>query len=423
MTADTVLTGKIVHIKKGIIHAIYDSTNWNISNEKLTVVDGQNGFLLPGLTDMHVHLWDRYELGLYLANGVTTIRNVWGLPFHLRLKKQIARNKLIGPQFLTTGPKLTGPEYIGDDNLQIFTPQEGKEKVRSYKKRGYDFIKTYNGLPEEIFSAILEEAQLLNMEVVAHPSHKVPYNFHFHPQIITIEHAEDIVQQPLNYQLDTLKLNDLVTAFASSEHTSFCPTLIVFYNIFNMLSDSLILNKNLISYINPAIKMLDSKVQINRWILAKTTDSTIVDRIKKQHLFHLWAIKQLHDAGVNIVCGTDAGIGITVPGFSIHQELALYQQAGLSNFEVIQTATVNVSKTHHLLNNIGTIEVGKTANLILLKKNPLQNLNALRKPQLVITNGTIITRKSLDNFEIKAKNRRNFLATTIRYLENYLVEQ
>ncbi|SFD72867.1 hypothetical protein [Thermophagus xiamenensis] len=87
MTADTVLTGKIVHIKKGIIHAIYDSTNWNISNEKLTVVDGQNGFLLPGLTDMHVHLWDRYELGLYLANGVTTIRNVWGLPFHLRLKK------------------------------------------------------------------------------------------------------------------------------------------------------------------------------------------------------------------------------------------------------------------------------------------------------------------------------------------------
>lgn len=295
--------------------------------------------------------------------------------------------------------------------------------MRSYKKRGYDFIKTYNGLPEEIFSAILEEAQLLNMEVVAHPSHKVPYNFHFHPQIITIEHAEDIVQQPLNYQLDTLKLNDLVTAFASSEHTSFCPTLIVFYNIFNMLSDSLILNKNLISYINPAIKMLDSKVQINRWISAKTTDSTIVDRIKKQHLFHLWAIKQLHDAGVNIVCGTDAGIGITVPGFSIHQELALYQQAGLSNFEVIQTATVNVSKTHHLLNNIGTIEVGKTANLILLKKNPLKNLNALRKPQLVITNGTIITRKSLDNFEIKAKNRRNFLATTIRYLENYLVEQ
>jgi len=205
MTRDTVLKDKMVYIRNGVIQEISDSV-WV---EGVEVINAGNQYLTPGLMDMHVHVWDKYELGLYLSNGVTAVRNLWGLPMHLRLKDEIRKEEIIAPMFFTSGPKLTGPEYLGDDNLQLTSPEEAREKVRSYKARGYDFIKTYYGITEELFGAVIEQATLSEMDVVAHPSAEVPYSYHFRPQIVSIEHAEDIVQQPLNYTLDTLKLQEV----------------------------------------------------------------------------------------------------------------------------------------------------------------------------------------------------------------------
>ncbi|TPE42408.1 amidohydrolase family protein [Pontibacter mangrovi] len=414
MTEDTVLRDKAVYIKNGIIHAIADS----MEVQGVEVIDGRNKYLLPGLIDMHVHLWDKYELGLYLSNGVTAVRNVWGMPMHLRLKKEINNDKILSPLLYTTGPKLTGPEFIGDDNLQLFSPQEARDKVRSYKARGYDFIKTYYGLPKDIFDAVIVQAKLSGMDIVAHPSQKVPYAYHFNPQIASIEHAEDIVQQPLHYELDSLKLAQVVKEFSESPHTSFCPTLMAFYNICRMLADDNILSSEPVRFMNPAIRKLDSKAQFDRWRAAKKENPAVVDRTKKQHDFHLYAIKKLNDAGVNIICGTDAGIGVTVPGFSIHQELSLYKEAGLSNYEALKTATVNASKTHQIMHHMGTIETGKTANLLLVNDNPLVDLAILRKPQTVFIKGRRLDRPALDTFEEKANNRSNLMATVVRYVEN-----
>jgi hypothetical protein len=160
---------------------------------------------------------------------------------HLRMKKEISSDKIFAPIFFTTGPKLTGPEFTGDDNLQFYSKEDAIKKVKNYKARGYDFIKTYDGLPKEIFDALIEQAKFSEMDIVSHPSHKVPFSHHFNSQITTIEHAEDIVQQPLNYQLDTLKLNQVVEEFSLSAKTSFCPTLIVYYNIYNMITNDDIL--------------------------------------------------------------------------------------------------------------------------------------------------------------------------------------
>ena len=193
MNQDTVLVDKTVYIKAGIIQKIAD----NIEIKDVEIIDAKNKYLTPGLIDMHVHIWDRYELGLYLSNGVTAVRNLWGMPMHLRLKEDINNDEIISPMFFTTGPKLTGPEFIGDDNLQLVSPTEAKEKVVSYKKRGYDFIKTYYGLTEDIFNAVVEQATISNIDIVAHPSQKVPYSYHFNTQIKSIEHAEEIIQQPL----------------------------------------------------------------------------------------------------------------------------------------------------------------------------------------------------------------------------------
>jgi hypothetical protein len=126
MHQDTVMINKMVYIKDGIIEKIADT----IQVDDVEILDAKNKYLTPGLIDMHVHVWDRYELGLYLSNGVTAVRNLWGMPMHLRIKEDVVNNKIFSPSFFTTGPKLTGLEFIGDDNLNLTSPDEAREKVR-----------------------------------------------------------------------------------------------------------------------------------------------------------------------------------------------------------------------------------------------------------------------------------------------------
>ncbi|MEQ8219166.1 MAG: amidohydrolase family protein [Arenibacter sp.] len=419
MFQDTVLTNKMVYIQDGIIKSISE----NLPNKEVEIFDAQGKYLLPGLIDMHVHVWDNYELGLYLANGVTAVRNVWGIPMHLRIKSEVNNDKIISPHFFTTGPKLTGPEFIGDDNLNLTQPKEAAEKVVSYQHRGYDFIKTYYGLDRELFDAVVEQAAISEMDIVAHPSQKVPFSYHLHPQIKSIEHAEEIVQQPLQFNLDTIKLQPIIDSISKSKHSSYCPTLTVFNNIYQMMINDSILETEPLSYMNPLIKKVDSKNQFNRWLNAKMEDSSVVDRIKNQHDFHLEIVAQLHKAGVPIICGTDAGIGVTLPGFSIHKELAFYKEAGLSNYEVLKTATVNAAQTHSIMNQLGTIEAGKVANLLLVDNNPLMELSTLENPSSIFIKGRHINRKTLLSFKEKARNRKNLIASALRYLENLLIEK
>lgn len=419
MTKDTVLLDKMVYIENGFIKNIGDS----LDIKDVKIIDAKNKYLTPGLIDMHVHVWDRYELGLYLSNGVTTIRNLWGRPMHLRLKNAINNGDIISPNFYTSSPKLTGPIFFGDDNIQLTTVKDAKEKIISYKERGFDFIKTYYGLTEELFDAIIEQSIESNIDIVAHPTSKVSYEYHFNPQIKTIEHAEDIVQQPLNYKLDSTKLKSVIDTYVKSPNSTMSPTLIVYYNIYNMLMDDKILSSEKVKLMNPLIQMVDSKAQFDRWNSNKKNDSTITSKIKEQHEFHLSIIKKLNDKGVNIVASTDAGIGVTVPGYAIHDELSLYKKAGLTNYDILKTATVNASKVHTVLNNIGTIEINKKANLLLLDNNPLKDLSTLKKPHTVFVNGTQLNRNTLDTFNKKAVDRNNLMVSGLRYLEYLLFER
>ncbi|WP_412983899.1 amidohydrolase family protein [Pontimicrobium sp. IMCC45349] len=419
MHKDTILKNNMVLIKDGIINRIADT----IQIDNVEIIDGQNKFLTPGLIDMHVHIWDRYELGLYLSNGVTAVRNLWGMPMHLRIKKDANNGKIYAPIIITTGPKLTGPEFIGDDNLNLLNPEEAKEKIISYKERGYDLIKTYYGLDKEIFDAVIEQANKSDIDIVAHPSQKVPFSYHLNPQIKSIEHAEEIVQQALKFDLDTLKLKTIIDTISQSKHTSYSPTLIVFKNIHNMMLNDSILESEPVMYMNPLIKKVDSEMQFERWYDTKNNDSLAINRIEEQHKFHLKIVESLHKADVNIICGTDAGIGVTVPGFSIHNELQLYKEAGLSNYEVLRTATVNPSKTHSYFESLGTIEEGKVANLLVLDINPLEDLSALSKPSTIFIKGKKLNRDKLNSFNLRAKNRKNLIVSAIRYVGNLIIEK
>ena len=419
MTSDTILYHKSVYVKNGIIVNIDDPIN----EDGITVIDGQNKFLSPGLIDMHMHLWDKQELGLYLANGVTTVRNLWGFPLHLRVKEAIKNNELIGPMFFVSSPKLTGAEDLGDDKVQIDNPETAKTLVKQYKDRGYDFIKTYAGIPKEIMAVVIEQSIASDISIISHPSFKIPYLDQFHTQIASIEHAEDIVQQPLEYKLDSIKLKIVINRFVDTK-MSFSPTLTGFYKIYEMLEQNeTILDSDLMHYMNPLIQKVDSKVQFDRWANEKTQDINVTARIHKQHKFHLYILKKMNEAGVNIVCGTDAGIGITAPGYAIHQELELYHEAGLSNYDALKTATINPTKTHKEFKNMGSIELGKLANFVLTNENPLENLSTLAQPEWVMIQGRKLDKTLLETFTNKAYNRSTTVVSGLRYGEYLYVER
>jgi len=418
MNKDTVLQNKMVHIKEGRIFEI----NEIIESQGLETIDGEGKFLSPGLIDMHVHVWDRYELGLYLANGVTTVRNLWGIPLHLRIKKELENDELIGPMFFTSSPKLTGPEDLGDDKVQIQTIEQAKELVTDYSERGYDYIKTYAGITEPLFDAIVEQAASLNLDVVSHPSFQMTYSKNFIDQVATIEHVEDIVQQPLAYQLDSVKLDSVIQLMAKS-NISFSPTLSGYYKIYEMLTNDVILESEDLQYINPLFRSVDSEAQVARWQGEKSRNPEITENILRQHKFHLYIINQLQENGINIVSSTDAGIAASPAGFSIHQELKLYKEAGLSNYEVLRTATHNASMVHKEFKDLGEVSPGKMANLILTLENPLNNLETLKEPEWVIIKGRLIEKKLLTLFKEKAYNRNNMVVSAINWIENLLIER
>lgn len=416
MSKDTVLANQTVIIKNGLI----DKIGPEISANNYEIVDAKGKFLSPGLIDMHVHVWDKYEFGLYLANGVTSVRNMWGIPYHLRLKEDINNQDFLAPQFIIASPKLTGPNDSGIDKLQVSTPEEGKQLVKKFKADGYDLIKTYAGMPKNIFDAIIEQVRIENMPIGAHPSYEVDYSYHFKPEIVTIEHTEEIVQEALKFQHDSIKTKHIINLYANNDaaHT---PTLSIFQNIIDIIEQGEnILNGEDVSYMNPMFVKLGSMNDYNRWTSEQQYNPETLKRIKDQHVWHLQLVKQLSDAGVTLVCGSDSGIMFAKPGFSTHEELSLYKEAGLSSFEALSTATINPSKVSQFFKNVGSVEEGKTANLILSNENPLENLNTLKTPEMVWVNGRMINKRDMTDFKNKAKNRTNGAATLIRIVESLL---
>lgn len=416
MTKDTVLSNRQVLIENGIITRI-DSIPPIVNFD---IIDGSNKYLTPGLIDMHVHVWDKHELGLYLATGVTTIRNMWGMPAHLRLKKELIDSELLGPIFYTATPKLTGPDDAGPDKKQIQTPKEAKSLITKYKKDGYDVVKTYAGMPEDIFEVIREQAKIEGLNIASHPSQLVDYSYHFQPEFETIEHTEDIIQTALRFKVDSLGLNSIIKLYKEN-NKSHTPTISIFQNIIDILQqEQSILENEETSYVNSGFIKVGSINDLNRWTSEKSHNIEVIDRIKNQHQDHLKIVKLLNDHGVNIVCGSDGGIMFAAPGFSTHEELAYYVEAGLTNYEALATATVNATKVSPLYENLGTIEKGKTANLILTKNNPLDDITTLKTPNTVWIKGRMVDKANIELFKDKAKNRKTGAASILRLLESFI---
>jgi len=411
-----VLNNKQIVIKNGRIAAINNS-NTPVENN-IRSVNGNNAYVTPGLFDMHVHIHDRKYLTLNLAYGVTSVRNLNGKNMHLRWKKELKNEEWLGSNLHTSSPILAG-KGTHALNQEVLSPQEAREEVNKAKANGYDFIKLYGYLEPNIFEAIIEQARNIDFAVAKHGPHPAKgADWKYLQGLQSVEHVEDIFQGPLNYQFDKELLNDVALKLKES-NVPIVPTLETFNHLTQLSNgkqtfvDSLTLD-----YLNPLYFDIESHFTVSRWLNDNKQQSAF--HLKKQK-FLSQIVKVLHEHKVKLLVGSDAGTMYTLPGIATHNEMQLLQQSGLSNFEVLQAATINAAQTLKIAGDYGSVEVGKIADLVLLSQNPLLDMQTMRMPYAVVKNGQWLDKTKLENLKIAAKNTQSYYWSVINLLEDLLI--
>jgi imidazolonepropionase-like amidohydrolase len=336
-----------------------------------TIIDGSNRFLIPGLWDMHVHLWNENNLPqLYLAFGVTGVRDM-GSKFEKtsQLRKAIESNAAIGPHILTSGPGLNGKP--GDEPrlpiLTVTTPEQGRHAVDEVHDMGADFVKVFDQLELEPYVALLERARQLRMPVAGHLPWKVKIEEAIEAKQASIEHL---------YGLERISEARLRKAFVEATRmgTRFAPTL-------SMHRRTLLVNAE-------GMKA-DARVGLIPEAMRKDWGDPVKDFAAASAEFHEKAprtyvhyqeiTRWLKQSGVTILAGSDTGDPFTIPGGSLQDELALLVEAGLTPMEALRGATSEAVKFLEVEQLFGGIRTGMSADMVLLEGDPLADIANVRR--------------------------------------------
>lgn len=362
--------------------------------EGTLIVDGAGMTLMPGLIDAHVHVNDEAALAAYLAHGVTGIRNMSGYPFHLSLAVRVVSGDILGPDFTTTGRILNSPGP-NENVLQhlVTTAEEGRAAVRAQFRAGFRTIKVYSNLRREPYDAILDEAARLGMSVTGHTPEGVrsvgipqerPFDIAWEASLgqgfTTLEHVETIVWHGLRDDLSENRMRALAAQLARSGEPV-TPTLIAHRRLVLIAeSGGGYLERPGSDMINPFMRFVEQGAEAY-W---SGVDASHYERPHSD--FFVRATGLLHDAGVPLIAGTDAGGFGIIPGASLARELELLVDAGLSPHEALAAAT-RVSAEVLGFENTGRIAPGYRANLTLLPADPLQDVGTVEQPAGVMIRG------------------------------------
>lgn len=371
MTEETVLWKQSVHIKDGKIEEIDDFDDLEIS-EDAKVINARGKFLMPGLSDMHIHSDEADKATdriLYVANGVTLVRNMWGAPGNLGEREAYRQKQLLGPEFHTTGPLLDGPGSYWDGTVVIEKPEEVAGIIHQIKEDGYDAVKVYDMLTEDVYNEIVAVSKSLDLPVVGH----VPYQVGIKKAIAagqrSIEHMTGLRPGP---DFDS-NVQEIVDSGVWN-----CPTMIVMNN-YKSIDQIRASNPKELKYVSPRLLDLWSGYQ------QLNINTDLAEEM----------LRTLHQQGANLVAGTDVGNPYVIAGFSLHDELKLMNNVGMTPYEVLLTTTVNAAKMIGQEGRLGTVEEGKDADLLLLNRNPLKNIENTKRISGVMVKGTWVPKRSL----------------------------
>jgi len=430
MTSETVVENQTVLVRDSKIVAIGASGRLKIP-AGAQVIDGKGAYLMPGLADMHAHtristgqwaqpwedpnIWPVHPLKLYLANGVTTIRDLNAMDetgtYPLQLRDEIQEGTRVGPMIYTSGEKFD-VSPLGDP----------AGLVRQNREKGYDLIKIYAYLSGSDFQAAMKEAKRLGIYTAGHIPYSVGLEGVLSAGMDEIAHVEELDWEFFEFdrsrqlqpdewfpilihavlqELDMSSSNYFADFEWENQSTlekianqlrttgvSVCTTVDVAEVLWmKQFHPDAFLSRPENKFLDP--KYLETVRRGKEYQQLECRGIEDICAIKYD--FDRWILRGLHAAGVQLLLGTDAlgGIGI-VPGFSVHDELRILVENGFTPYEALLTGTVNAARVVERMTgegNFGTIEIGNRADLILVSGNPLEDISTIRMPLGVMASG------------------------------------
>jgi imidazolonepropionase-like amidohydrolase len=382
------------------------------------VVDGTGRFLIPGLWDMHVHsffgTWvpggREVTLPLFVANGITGVRDMGSeLDLILAARDEIAEGKLLGPRMVVAGPMLDGPKTQFPASIAISTPEDGRRAVDMLVARGVNFIKVQSYVPREAYFAIADECKKKTIVFVGHVPDAIRASEASNAGQKSFEHLIGIFEGSSTVEDELLKgpkgpgkfletydtsREAALIALLAKNQTWQCPTL--YWERGQWLVDVIDVNKDPDVRYAPAFWREKSWPRFTKGII-KDLDTDPLPVREKFVEHELDIVKKLHAAGVPFLAGTDTPAGVDViPGFSLHLELQRLVDAGLTPLEALQTATINPARFLGRTADLGTVEKGKIADLVLLDADPTEDIHNTQRIAGVVLNGRYFSRVDLD---------------------------
>ena len=364
------------------------------------VVEAEGQFLMPGLADMHGHLPGRPLLPLdvknllflYVANGVTTVRGMQGNRSQFTMRDQIGRGETIGPRLFVGSTAMSG--------ARVTTPEQGAQLVREYQQNGYDLVKIHEGLTAEVFDAVAASANELGMPFGGHVPDEVGLRRALDAGQTSIEHLDNYVEALVPDEalpagasgvdglaglldvVDETQIPELAQATRAAG-TWVVPTMVLWETAFYGQQTAAALREE-----RPEVKYMPPEV-VAEW------DRAVGDRLATSDLATNRRISDLrrlifaalHAGGAPLLLGTDSPQIFSVPGFSMHREMALWVALGMTPYEVLETATRRVAEYFDATDDFGSVAVGHRADLLLLTANPIDDIANVASRAGVMANG------------------------------------
>ncbi len=404
------LSDQTVVVRDGRIVAVGPSASTAVP-DGATRIDARDKFLLPGLAEMHGHLiainpqapnaamaarLAEDVLFLYVAAGATTVRGMQGHPSQLEQRRRCESGELICPRLYLGAPPLAG---MGGN--AVTDPEVARQRVRDAKQAGYDLLKVHEGLSPAVYAAIADEARKQGLPWGGHVSNFVGLRAALEAKQSTVDHLDNYVEAlapndganiapaDLPFQADTARIPELARA-TKAAGVAVVPTQSLWQTLMGAHDPEVLAARPELRYMPPNMVQgwknaaANARANANPAAVARTLE--LRDKI----------LKALSDEGALILMGTDAPQQFSVPGFSLHREMELMVDAGMTPHEVLTSGTVAVGRYFANADKFGTIAAGQRADLILLDGDPLASIGNVARQSGVMVRGRWLPKAEID---------------------------
>ena len=407
MDSERIVEGQTVLVQDGRITALGPSDQTDVPAGARRI-DGRGNYLMPGLAEMHAHLPGpstppevvENNMFLYVANGVTTARGMLGNPFHFEIRNRIDRGEILGPRLLVGGPAMSGGG--------VTDSEDAARLVREYKAAGFDSLKISEGLTPEIYDAIVVSAKEEGIPFAGHVPDLVGLRHALDAGQLTIDHLDNYVQalapdeavfaNPPGLRgvgafldrVDEAKIPELVE-LTKGTGAWVVPTMVVWEVLFygDRPSEAILAER-------PEVKYMPQET-VDQW--ARSIDARLaeVDLDTNRGVARLRRkiLRALGEGGVRMLLGTDSPRVFNVPGFSIHHEMQVWVEEGMTPFQILEAGSRNVAEYLDAADDFGTVGVGQRANLILVQGNPLEDIANVARREGVMVNGEWMSEREI----------------------------